>query len=216
MRTASSVLFGLLYVTSISTAAPQERFSLGDMFNGIAEAVSGKQYDSPPYQLIATHDGEIEERLYEGGKFWACTEKTITATDSDSGMFMTLFRYITGANEGEKKISMTSPVSMKMTKHTDESFTKEMCFYLDSTYQSNPPQPKNTEVYLLERPAMTIYTRKVGGYMDNDDWFAESAALDVLLEDQGMNVNKTYFFANGYDSPMKFWNRRNEVWKVKL
>ena len=102
---------------------------------------------------------KIEERLYEGGKYWACTEKTITATDSDSGMFMTLFRYITGANEGEKKISMTSPVSMKMTKHTDESFTKEMCFYLDSTYQSNPPQPKNTEVYLLERPAMTIYTR---------------------------------------------------------
>ena len=37
--------------------------------------------------------------------------------------------------------------------------------------------------------------------MDNDDWFAESAALDVLLEDQGMSVNKTYFFANGYDSP---------------
>ena len=102
---------------------------------------------------------KIEERLYEGGKYWACTEKTITATDSDSGMFMTLFRYITGANEGKKTISMTSPVSMKMTKHTDESFTKEMCFYLDSTYQSNPPQPENTNVYLLERPAMTIYTR---------------------------------------------------------
>ena len=34
------------------------------MFNGIAEAVSGKQYDSPPYQLIAKHDGEVSLHFF--------------------------------------------------------------------------------------------------------------------------------------------------------
>ena len=81
MRAATAVL-GLLYVTSISTAAPQNRFNLvksvslkfclhhsglqrsiaffqGDMLNGIADAVTGNsRYDSPPYEVIATH-GEV-------------------------------------------------------------------------------------------------------------------------------------------------------------
>jgi len=217
MRTATAVL-GLLYVTSISTAAPQNRFSLSDMLNGIADAVTGNSAsDSPPYEVIATH-GELEERRYAGGKYWACTKKKITESDGDSGMFMTLFRYIQGANDGEKKISMTSPVSMHMTKKSeiDKSFEKEMCFYLDGSQQDNPPQPTNSEVYLTERSAMTIYTRKVGGYMSNDDWFAESKTLDTMLSQQGLQANRDYFYANGYDSPMKFWNRRNEVWKVKL
>ena len=74
-------------------------------------------------------------------------------------MFMMLFRYIQGANVGNNKIEMTVPVSTEMRKLSDNSFEKEMCFYLDETYQSNPPQPTNSEVYIVNRPAMTVYTR---------------------------------------------------------
>ena len=41
---------------------------------------------------------QFEERRYEGGKYWACTKRTIAADDdkNEYGMFMKLFRYITG------------------------------------------------------------------------------------------------------------------------
>merc|ERR1711872_285402 len=48
---------------------------VGSIMNGIADAVRGKQYDSPPYTVVATfEDGSdsFEERSYEGGKNWAC------------------------------------------------------------------------------------------------------------------------------------------------
>ena len=70
-----------------------------------------------------------------------------------------LFRYISGENDANTKINMTIPVSSKWKKLQNNSFEKEMCFYLDETYQSNPPQPTNSEVYIVNRPAMTVYTR---------------------------------------------------------
>ena len=76
-------------------------------------------------------------------------------------MFMKLFRYISGSNVGGNKIKMTVPVSMRMRKLNRDSFEKEMCFYLDSANQANPPQPTNADIYIVNRPAMNIYTRLV-------------------------------------------------------
>ena len=51
--------------------------------------------------------------------------------------------------------------------------------------------------------------------MNNDEWFEESENLDAMIAQKGFQVKTEYFYANGYNSPMQFWNRRNEVWKVK-
>ena len=98
---------------------------------------------------------QFEERNYEGGKNWAC----VNDATNNNRMFMTLFGYISGANEGNKEIAMTVPVSTKWTKQSDGSFVKEMCFYLSEKYQANPPQPTNSRVYIVNRPAITVFTR---------------------------------------------------------
>merc|ERR1712179_475102 len=204
------VVVSFIAALDFSCAAPQS--SLRNIVNGIADAVQGKEYDSPPYTLVATYQvgsNTFEERNYEGGKNWACV-------NGGNRVFMTLFGYISGANVGNKEIAMTIPVSTKWTKQSDGSYQKEMCFYLAEAYQATPPQPTNTRVYIVNRPAMTVFTRRVGGYMNNNDWKEESKTLDSMIESQNFQVKSDEFYANGYNSPMQFWNRRNEVWKVKV
>ena len=75
----------------------------------------------------------------------------------DNEMFMTLFQYIDGANSENENIDMTTPVS---TKWQEDGFHEE-CFYLNQEHQANPPKPNSPNVYIVVRPAMTVYTRFV-------------------------------------------------------
>ncbi len=51
--------------------------------------------------------------------------------------------------------------------------------------------------------------------MGDDDWKDESDALDSMISSKGLQVKNGEYYVNGYNSPMQFWNRRNELWKVK-
>ena len=70
-------------------------------------------------------------------------------------MFRTLFQYIAGDNAENENIDMTTPVSTKWQKHA----LHEECFYLNQKHQANPPEPNSPDVYIVSRPAMTIFTR---------------------------------------------------------
>ena len=160
---------------------------------------------------------QFEEREYEGEKYWACYKRTISPANGDDGMFMKLFRYIQGRNVDKVKIEMTRPVSTKWTPMNEamQTIEKEMCFYLNEEHQANPPQPTDPDVYLVLRPALTVYTRVEGGWMDDTDWKKEARIMDQLMVDNGLDVEQSYFYVNGYNSPWDPINRRNELWKVK-
>ena len=104
-------------------------------------------------------------------------------------MFMKLFGYISGANVGENEIKMTVPVSMKMTGNKN-SFEKEMCFYLDNKHQSNPPQPTNRDVYIVNRPAMNVYTRSVNVHVSHPNKY-NSNHITMF------SIRKMIFFLGG-------------------
>ena len=89
---------------------------------------------------------------YEGGMQWVCTQ-----SNNDNAMFNTLFQYIAGANSENENIDMTTPVSTKW--QTNE--LHEECFYLNQAHQTNPPNPTSPDVYIVSRPAMTVFTRYV-------------------------------------------------------
>ena len=60
-----------------------------------------------------------------------------------------------------------------------------------------------------------MYHRQIGGIMDSNSWILESEAVDKLIAQKGLKANTKMFYGNGYDSPMKLFWRRNEVWKIK-
>ena len=51
--------------------------------------------------------------------------------------------------------------------------------------------------------------------MSDSEWQDEATSLEALIRSNDLDVDTEEFYVNGYNSPMQFWNRRNEVWKVK-
>ena len=52
--------------------------------------------------------------------------------------------------------------------------------------------------------------------MNEAKWKKEMEELDKLIEAKNLKIDKSHYYTNGYDAPFKLWNRKNEVWRVKL
>ncbi len=64
---------------------------------------------------------------------------------------------------------------------------------------------------------MTVYTRKVSGFMmTKGSWQEEMKKLKEILTDLKLEIAPGIAFMNGYDPPYKLFNRRNELWLMKL
>merc|ERR1712211_74855 len=129
-----------------------------------------------------------------------------------SKMFMKLFRYISGVNVERQEIEMTTPVLSTLTPTEDGMMKNKMCFYLDSSAQDNPPTPETSDVFIERNKPLIVAVYEFGGYAMTDDvWEAEAAIFAQRLGDRVNSVDTNSFYTAGYDSPMKFWNRKNEV-----
>jgi len=173
--------------------------------------------ETVPYTVVATHHvgkNSFEERNYEGGLKWVCTK-----SDSGNDMFHKLFEYISGSNSENENIDMTTPVSTKWHQIDENTGNwDEECFFLNKEHQSNPPEPTASDVYIVSRPAMTIYTRiltkNFWHHMTEAEWIKESNALDQMIDSMGFQVKSDEIYINGYSSPWAF-RQRSELWKVK-
>ncbi|XP_063606188.1 heme-binding protein 1-like [Penaeus indicus] len=172
-------------------------------------------YEEAPYTVDAKHTG-YEERTYPAKK-WVCSEEmSEDGTRVMEQLFWRLFRYIDGENLAEVKIPMTVPVTTEFTANREQDSYK-MCFFVPEQMQENPPTPTNAKIVIDLRPEMTVFTRTVGGYMvTTSDWLSEAANLSELVEDDGIKVSLVHMFWAGYDAPLKYWWRRNEVWFPKV
>jgi len=127
-------------------------------------------------------------------------------------MFMKLFRYISGVNKEQQEVAMTAPVLTSMKMLEGNKITKEMCFYIEKKHQANPPTPVDSDVKIETNKEFTVYVHTFGGYAMKDAVnIREARKFAKVLDKAGEEVDKSFFYTAGYDSPMKFWNRRNEI-----
>ena len=124
-------------------------------------------------------------------------------------------------NEEQEEVEMTVPVLARVKllagrmvnkEMVNRMVNKQMCFYLNKKHQANPPTPTDPAVKIEANKEFTVYVHKFGGYAMSDSVnLREARRFAEVLRNSGEEVDTALFYTAGYDSPMKFWNRRNEV-----
>ena len=157
-------------------------------------------YESAAYQVIRKSD-RIELREYP--------ELSLVSTpmakneDGESESFMRLFGYISGENESEKKIAMTTPVFME---------EDQMSFVVPSKVAEagTPDASKETvNVTTLAKGKFAVYRLKGGRSPENTA--AAKTALNAWLKENMLKSGGPYIIA-GYDPPfIPTPLQRNEV-----
>ncbi|MEI6655090.1 MAG: heme-binding protein [Verrucomicrobiota bacterium] len=162
--------------------------------------------ETPAYQVIRV-DGKFEIRDYPA------LTVAITAMDRDgmNDSFRKLFRFITGGNEGAKKIEMTAPVLIGTTKDQ-----RTMSFIMPKkAVENGVPQPAGDGVTLGKVEAARWAVLRWGGSRTAQNEQGASAKLKAWLDAQKITGKGEPTFAY-YDPPWTpVFLRRNEVlWRI--
>lgn len=168
-------------------------------------------YESAEYKVVES-DGKYEVREYPDLVLVA-TRTKIDAQGRD-GSFMKLFRYISGANESDQKISMTTPVFMENDKADSEV---QMGFVMPKEVAvQGVPSPTGDGVDVRKRAGGRFAVLRFSGRMDAKLAKESEAKLRTWMKTRSLEANDSTdtsgVEAASYDppfTPRPF--RRNEV-----
>ena len=163
-------------------------------------------YESADY-TVAESDGAYEIRDYPD-LMLVSTEMRVAAQGSD-GSFMRLFRYISGANQTDQKVAMTTPVFME---EGDEGSTGRMGFLIPKeVVRKGVPQPRAADVEVRQRQGGRFAVIRFAGRMNAKLAAQSETRLRQWITGKGLDAADQAELA-GYDPP---WTpgplRRNEV-----
>lgn len=172
----------------------------------VVMAQSNSKIEKYPYEVVKQYEG-FEIRKYEARNFsYVSMPKADYKTNSSKG-FRMLAGYIFGGNEKEKKIAMTSPVSMEM----NEGDSMQMMFMIPAEYNiEDLPNPNNSQVKFKTEPAKLVAAIEFGGWSSDEKIAANKSKLEALLDKAGIEHNGNFSYL-GYNPPYELINRRNEV-----
>jgi DNA gyrase inhibitor GyrI len=162
-------------------------------------------YESAPYQVVRS-DGKFQVRDYPALTV-VVTPMAAGGRDGSDGSFRRLFRFITGANEAQQKIAMTTPVFMS---GGDSNAT--MAFVLPAKLQADAvPQPSDAAVTVRELPAGRFAVLRFSGGRNAKKEAESLARLRAWMQAEGLKELSPPVY--GYFDPP--WTpaflRRNEV-----
>lgn len=182
--------------------------------------------EKPEYKVIKEYKN-FEIRKYEPYLI-AETEVKDKFEDATNRAFRILFDYISGNNEKQEKIKMTSPVNqrnaegrgqkIKMTAPVSQEVKMQsdgkykIAFIVPSKYDMETvPLPKDPRVNIREIPGQTIAAVKYSGNWSEEKYRKHEKQLIDALQSKEIKIIGNPVFAR-YNPP--FWPafmRRNEI-----
>ena len=165
--------------------------------------------ESAPYEVLSTIDG-VEVRAYP-----RLVIATVDGGGDDDSAFGHLFRYITGANRGSRRIAMTAPVitpeRIEMTAPVINR-GRAMSFVMPAGYTAETiPEPTDPLVRIEELPARRMAVVRFKGRAKERDVEAAREMLLAVLDKHSMRAVGAPVLMR-YNSPFTpGFMRRNEV-----
>jgi len=157
------------------------------------------------YTVIQKYKG-FEIRFYPSTTIATINSSAKTYKELAGPGFRKLAGYIFGGNEGETKISMTSPVHMDIN-----DTVSSMSFVMPSAYNvTNLPAPNDPNVMIKTTRDEYVAVIQFGGYANEKDMKYYSEKLQKILNEKGINAIGSYRFL-GYNPPFQVLGRRNEI-----
>ncbi|WP_410764767.1 SOUL family heme-binding protein [Haloferax sp. DFSO60] len=168
-----------------------------------------------PYTVVDEFDG-VEIRQYP------TTITVETSAPTTNTAFRRLFNYISGANQGRTKVSMTAPVQTEQTSTkipmtapvATESDGDElhMAFFLPEEYDyESAPRPTDSNVELVEHPARTLAVKQFSWIATDGRTARQTDTLRSILAEHSVPIVGEAFLLQ-YDSPWTLpFMRTNEV-----
>lgn len=155
---------------------------------------------------VIQKEKDFEIRFYPSTTMATIHSNAKTYKELSGPGFRKLAGYIFGGNEGETKISMTSPVHMDIN-----DTLSTMSFVMPSAYNvTNLPKPNDPNVMIKTTNDEYVAAIQFGGYANEKDMKYYSEKLQKNLNEKGINTIGSYRFL-GYNPPFQVLGRRNEI-----
>ena len=157
-------------------------------------------YDEPNYKVVQNNE------IYEIRKY--SDRLAVETIDSGSeSNFRKLFNYISGRNNTQEKIAMTTPVTQ-----VEKNGNMTMQFYLPSKFNSgNVPNPSREDVRIVNIEGGYYAVLRYSGRASDRNFLKHKEILEKELKNNNVSIISPPIRAT-YDSPFTLpMNRRNEA-----
>ncbi|XP_054460846.1 heme-binding protein soul4 [Anoplopoma fimbria] len=192
-----------------------------DMTGPIQEMTRNNQQREPvPFTPVSCHEkmGEVlhEERLYPAGH-WACVTKGEDLYEQSVSVgFMKLMRFICRENSAGRYLGMTVPVVTNINMMEDgNTFHKDVqtSYYLPAEFQTNPPQPSDSDITIVYREPIRVIARTFFGSTTEE---TVTRQIGLLWEILGVSddLHRDGYMVATYENP-GVPRHRNEIWFVR-
>jgi hypothetical protein len=161
--------------------------------------------EEPAFKSVV-REGDYELRDYAS---YLVAETRVEADFDEAGniAFGRLFRYISGRNEGNRKIAMTAPV-----RQAPADGGQRVAFVVPSDFtRDRVPQPSDPQVVIREEPAQRLAVLRYSGRWTEKRFREHEQQLRAWIAARGLVASGPAIYAR-YNAPFVPWPlRRNEV-----
>lgn len=177
--------------------------------------------EEPAYTLLEK-DNAFELRRYDA-QIVAETIVEANLEDAGSKAFSRLFKYISGANQSQQKISMTAPVAQSkaskkismtapVSQEQMDSGSWRVSFMMPAEYTLETlPVPENPKVSLREIPERDMAVIRYSGFWSEKNYQTHYLKLQAWLESRNLDKLGEAVWAR-YNPPFMPWFlRKNEI-----
>lgn len=168
-------------------------------------------YEQPKFETVL-QEGALAIRDYASAMV---VETRVSASRKDAAgdAFRRLFKYISGNNEAQMEIPMTSPVAQTKADGSDEASNNwDIRFFLPSNMSAEDiPQPSQSGVSVTRLPAQRYASVSFKGTQTDKKVAENIGKLEAFISKSGYEISGPPVYAF-YDPPFIPWFLRdNEI-----